>query len=361
MDPVEAGIACGSDTAHLSIFGYDPRIYYKGRGAFESMGTGLDMHPGDIAFKCNFAVLDTPTGIVTCRRADRHFEKEGPILSEYLNGTTITVNGNVYSAFVQYATEHRCGVCIRGPGLSDSITGTDPLKDNLPLKISEPLFDDAYLTYNVLNQISAEFHRLLSVHPINQERIQNGKPPANIVLFRGPGALPVYPSFNHTHQMKAFMITSTCIIAGIGRALQMDLILRDLGESLDELKIKFLEAKRLLSQDYDFGFVHIKDADEASHNAEPLEKVKMLEYVDISLGNVISFCKQRDIAIVVTGDHTTPSSVHHDHTHHPVPFVLYKPSDHTYEHENTFDELSCANGFLGRFSGASIMNLIKKF
>ena len=51
MDPVQAGLACGSDTAHLSMFGYDPRQYYRGRGAFETMGAGLDMLPGDIAFK----------------------------------------------------------------------------------------------------------------------------------------------------------------------------------------------------------------------------------------------------------------------------------------------------------------------
>lgn len=51
MDPVEVGLACGSDTAHLSLLGYDPRIYYRGRGAFESMGAGLAMSPGDIAFK----------------------------------------------------------------------------------------------------------------------------------------------------------------------------------------------------------------------------------------------------------------------------------------------------------------------
>lgn len=40
MDPVEPGLACGSDTAHLALFGYDPRTYYRGRGAFESMGAG---------------------------------------------------------------------------------------------------------------------------------------------------------------------------------------------------------------------------------------------------------------------------------------------------------------------------------
>lgn len=51
MDPVEVGLGCGSDTAHLSLMGYNPRVYYRDRGAFESMGAGLAMSPGDIAFK----------------------------------------------------------------------------------------------------------------------------------------------------------------------------------------------------------------------------------------------------------------------------------------------------------------------
>lgn len=86
IDPVEPGLACGSDTAHLSIFGYDPRIFYRGRGAFESLGAGLEMEDGDIAFKCNFATMDPVTGIVLQRRCDRHFEAEGPELCKALDG-----------------------------------------------------------------------------------------------------------------------------------------------------------------------------------------------------------------------------------------------------------------------------------
>ncbi|XP_022732185.1 uncharacterized protein LOC111286465 isoform X3 [Durio zibethinus] len=49
------------------------------------MGAGLAMSPGDIAFKSNFATSDEKTGIITSRKADRHFEKDGPILCAALD------------------------------------------------------------------------------------------------------------------------------------------------------------------------------------------------------------------------------------------------------------------------------------
>lgn len=58
MDPVETGLSCGSDTAHMNIFGYNPFKLYKGRGSYESMGSGLEMSPNEIAFKSNFAHMD---------------------------------------------------------------------------------------------------------------------------------------------------------------------------------------------------------------------------------------------------------------------------------------------------------------
>jgi len=77
LDPVAPGVACGSDTAHLSLLGYDPRLASRGRGAFEALGAGLDLQAGDVAFKCNFAVLQPETGVVTARRCDRRFESDG--------------------------------------------------------------------------------------------------------------------------------------------------------------------------------------------------------------------------------------------------------------------------------------------
>lgn len=370
MDPVEPGIACGSDTAHLSIFGYPPQIFYDGRGAFETMGTGLSMNAGDIAFKCNFATWDPSTNLVVSRRADRNFVVEGPILSEALNGLATVIEGFRYQVAVQYATEHRCGVRIRGPNLTARISGTDPLKDNLPLIHCHPNSTDnnADLTSIVVNTFSKIFHDVLKIHPINKRREEEGKQPANIVLFRGPGGLPDFTPFSTKHDLRPFMIAPTCIIAGIGMALGMDIfkVPGATGDHNSDFSAKLSKASELLmNSDYNFGFVHIKAVDEASHNSEPYEKVKLLEKIDHALGHHLECLqrnKQNDYVVVLTGDHTTPSYSYHDHTAHPVPFGICPLSDGNYTSDNVcFDELSVRSGSLGRFTGSSVMPLIKHF
>jgi 2,3-diphosphopglycerate-independent phosphoglycerate mutase len=215
MDPVAPGLACGSDTAHLSILGYDPRLNYHGRGAFESMGAGLEMQTGDVAFKSNFAVVDE-NEIVTLRRADRRFEEWGVTLCDYLCGQIEDVEVSV-----KYATEHRCGVRLRGPGLSGSVSGTDPLKDNLRLKTSTALedTDEARKTARIVNLVSDYFRSKLSAHPLNIERKAQGFPYTNVVLLRGAGHCAAIESFETRHGLKPFMIAPTAIIAGLGITL----------------------------------------------------------------------------------------------------------------------------------------------
>lgn len=189
MDPVETGLGCGSDTAHMSIFGYDPIRNYAGRGSFETMGAGLYMIPGDIAFKCNFATLDDERGIVTRRRVSRKFYEWGLELCKAIDGIVIP-GFEEYTVNVLHATEHRCGVRVRGPRLSHKITGTDPLKDNLPLQTVTALDCndlDAAHTARLVNALSEAFHKVLTDHPINVARVNEHKPPANSVLLRGCG------------------------------------------------------------------------------------------------------------------------------------------------------------------------------
>ncbi|CAA6670658.1 unnamed protein product [Spirodela intermedia] len=347
MDPVEAGLACGSDTAHLSLLGYDPRVYYRGRGAFESMGAGLAMSPGDIAFKSNFATLDESTGIVTSRRADRHFEEEGPVLCEALDGIKLPSFPG-YQVRVRYATEHRCGVVVKGPNLSGNISGTDPLKDNRLLLKAEALdgTEEAKNTAAVVNELSQQMSKVLISHPSI----------ANIVLLRGCGIRIEVPSFMESHGLRPCMVAPTKIIAGLGLSLGIDIleapgatgdyrtlltskaiaIAQALSAPLQPCPRVFVpgedEYKQGFADGYDFGFLHIKAIDDAGHDKASLYKVRALEAVDKAIGQLAKLLWQAEASgsfkyyLCVTGDHSTPVE-YGDHSFEPVPFALCRLED----------------------------------
>ncbi|KAH9314668.1 hypothetical protein KI387_023295, partial [Taxus chinensis] len=386
MDPVEPGLACGSDTAHLSLLGYDPRVYYRGRGAFESMGAGLAMSPGDIAFKSNFATWDEKTRIVTSRRADRHFEKEGPIFCAALDGMKIP-SFPEYEVRVRYATEHRCGVVVKGPKLSGNISGTDPLKDNRLLLEATPLDDtvEAKHTAAVVNELSKEISRILTSHPLNKERVSQGKSVTNVVLLRGCGIRIEVPAFEQKHHLWPCMVAPTKIIAGLGLSLGID-ILEAPGATGDYRTLLTSKAKAISnalsapleppppifvpgeedckpgrSEGYDFGFLHIKvlptlfafiflpscicisnqsnysfcdtvalvvqAIDDAGHDKATLLKVKAFEAVDRAVAQLARLLWQAECSgtacysLCITGDHSTPVE-YGDHSYEPVPFTI---------------------------------------
>lgn len=357
MDPVEVGLACGSDTAHLSLLGYDPRVYYRGRGAFESMGAGLAMSPGDIAFKSNFATLDEETGVVTSRRADRHFEEEGPILCAALDGMKLP-SFPEYEVRVRYATEHRCGVVVKGPNLSGNISGTDPLKDNRLLLKAEALDDshEARNTAAVVNELSKEITKILVSHPVNAKRAAEGKNIANIVLLRGCGIRIEVTPFVEKHGLQPCMVAPTKIIAGLGLSLGIDILeapgatgdYRTLLTSKATAIAKALSApsqscpqvfvpgedehKAGRPDGYDFGFLHIKAIDDAGHDKASILKVKALEAVDTAIGQLARLLWEAESTgkfqffLCVTGDHSTPVE-YGDHSFEPVPFSICRLKD----------------------------------
>lgn len=358
MDPVEVGLGCGSDTAHLSLLGYDPRVYYRGRGAFESMGAGLAMSPGDIAFKSNFATLDEKTGIVTSRRADRHFEEEGPILCAALDRMKLPSFPD-YEIRVRYATEHRCGVVVKGPRLSGNISGTDPLKDNRLLLQASALddTDEARHTAAVVNELSKEMSRILVSHPLNAKRVAEGKNVANIVLLRGCGIRIEVPPFEKKHGLWPCMVAPTKIIAGLGLSLGIDIleapgatgdyrtlltskanaIAKALSSPLQPCPNVFVpgenEHKPGRPDGYDFGFLHIKAVDDAGHDKASVFKVKALEAVDRAIGQLARLLWEAEssgefmYSVCVTGDHSTPVE-YGDHSFEPVPFTICRLEDY---------------------------------
>ncbi|OHT06751.1 Metalloenzyme superfamily protein [Tritrichomonas foetus] len=384
MDSVSPGLPCGSDTAHLSLFGYPPFKYYNGRGAFEALGGGMPMIPGDIAFKSNFSTIYGD--IVKYRRCDRHFEVEGPKLCHDLDGIKIPEFPEVDVSIV-YATEHRCAVRIRAPGMSDRITGTDPIHDNKPLETSVPLDDtkEAIYTSKIVNALSNTLRKALENHPINKERVAEGKEPANVILLRGPGMRLNVTPFDQLHNIKSFLIAPTAIIAGLGISVGLPIIKVEgaTGDMDSNYEAKAIAAAKELDGDkYDMGIIHMKGIDDASHDGKYEVKAQLIERADKAIHTLVEKLSEIEertgdrFIIGIIADHTT-SSTWLDHTFEPIPVCFAETAQVAAElgikHKHyedrlipadnipRYEETTAGHGSLGRFCGAKLMKLLFHF
>jgi 2,3-bisphosphoglycerate-independent phosphoglycerate mutase len=354
MDPIKPGIRAGSDTSHISILGYDPYQVYTGRGPFEAAGVGIEVMPGDIAFRCNFSTANEE-GLITDRRAGRIREKT-ELLASSLNSIKLEGFEDVEIIFKE-STGHRSVLVLRGSGLSDQVSDADPKKEGKPPKTIIGLdgSPEADKTAQVLNKVVTESYNILKDHPLNLERIDAGEPPANIVLPRGAGAVPDVQPFNEKYGLKSACIAETGLIMGIGKLAGMDIIEVEgatggVDTDLDSISQSIIENA---SKDYDFLLINIDGADEAGHDGNLQEKVDFLEKVDAVIGEVMNI---PDTYFILTADHSTPISVM-DHTGDPVPLVIKGPEIRVDDVEK-FDERSATKGGLCRIRGSDIMNIL---
>jgi 2,3-bisphosphoglycerate-independent phosphoglycerate mutase len=352
MDPIKPGIRAGSDTSHISILGYDPYTVYTGRGPFEAAGVGVDVLPGDIAFRCNFSTADE-NGIITDRRAGRIREGTDKI-AETINSMELEEGVEV---IFKESTGHRAVLVLRGEGLSDKISDADPKHEGKSPKEVVPLEEtaEARKTAELLNRFIQESYKMLKDHPVNLKRIEEGENPANIIIPRGAGAVPHVQPFGEKYGLKPVCIAETGLIKGIGKIAGMDLVDIDgatggIDTNLENIQGGILETA---SKDYDFLLINVDGADEAGHDGQMEEKVKFIEKADSIVGEIM---KLEDVYYILTADHSTPISVM-DHTGDPVPIVIKGPEVRVDDVEE-FNERSVTRGGLCRIRGNNIMDIL---
>jgi 2,3-bisphosphoglycerate-independent phosphoglycerate mutase len=352
MDPIKPGIRPGSDTSHISILGYDPYKVYTGRGPFEAAGVGVDVLPGDIAFRCNFSTADD-NGIIIDRRAGRIREGTEDLAAS-ING--IKLEDDVEVIFKE-STGHRAVLVLRGEGLSDQISDADPKHDGNAPKIVVALdgSKEANKTANIVNKIVAKSYEILKDHPLNLKRINSGEPPANIIIPRGAGAVPEVQPFGEKYGLKPVCIAETGLIKGIAKIAGMELVdiegaTGGIDTDLENIKNGILETA---SKDFDFILINVDGADEAGHDGEMVEKIKFIEKVDSVVGELMQL---NDVYFILTADHSTPISTM-DHTGDPVPIVISGPEIRT-DDVKYFNERSAAKGGLCRIRGNNIMDIL---
>ena len=352
MDPIKPGIRAGSDTSHISILGYDPYQVYTGRGPFEAAGVGVDVMPGDIAFRCNFSTANA-NGTITDRRAGR-IRNGTEEIAKTIN--SMDIDEDVEIIFKE-STGHRAVLVLRGNGLSDNVSDADPKHEGKPPKEVLPLdnTEEAKKTADVLNRFIEESYNMLKDHPVNLKRIEEGENPANIIIPRGAGAVPHVQPFSEKYGLKPACIAETGLIKGIGKIAGMDLIDIDgatggVDTNIENIKKGIMETA---SKDYDFMLINIDGADEAGHDGEMEDKVKFIEKVDDVVGEMM---KIEDLYFILTADHSTPISVM-DHTGDPVPIVIKGPEVRVDDVEE-FNERAATKGGLCRIRGRNIMDIL---
>jgi 2,3-bisphosphoglycerate-independent phosphoglycerate mutase len=344
LSPVRRYIVPGSDTSHLQILGYDPAIFYHGRGPLEALGLGMDMQAGDIAFRANFATLKG--GKVVDRRAGRIDTKTASALSKNLSMRIEDVQLEFRNS-----VEHRGALVLHGPGLSHNVSETDPHGLG-PLPDCEPLDEsrEAAKTARIVNQFTRTTMKILSAAPENAKRGM----PANVLLLRGAGYYKQVPSFTERFGITGVCVAGGALYKGVARYVGMDVVLVPgaTGDKNTDLKAKARAAVKALGT-YDVVFMHVKACDSAGHDGDLKGKTKMIERID---AEAVPILAKSGAYLIVTGDHSTPCC-RKGHSGHEVP-ILVNGKDERTDSVEKFDEISCSKGGLGQVRGKDIIYLI---
>ncbi len=370
MYTIAPGVPPGSDTAHLALLGYDPYEIYTGRGPFEAAGAGIDLQPGDIALRANYATVDDAL-VVKDRRAGR-IQGTKP-LTEAVG--QIKLSG---AKFIFRSTaSHRAALVLRGTGLSYEVTDSDPHEIGKKVLQVRPLIRPSedmelarailaggvrkYLgrrrgatkTAKLLNDFSRKSYEILKNHPLNKERAMKGLLPANYLLLRGAGIAPHLKPLQEKFGVKGACVAAAALVRGVCRMAGMTII--DVpgatGSVNTDLNAK-REAVLQALKTNDLVVLHVKGFDEVSHDGNISAKVQFIERVDVMLGSLIDAADFIALAI----DHTTPVSVR-EHTGDPVPVTIAGPGVRA-DDVSVYNERAAAEGGLGRILGKELLPIL---
>ncbi len=348
---IAPGVTPGSDTSHLSLLGYDPLGIYTGRGPFEAAGIGLKMKPGDVAFRCNFATVDS-SRVVVDRRAGRIGEPDTGELASLL--PEVEIDG----AQVRFreSTEHRCVVVISGDGLGSSVTDTDPGVTGRPIQLASGLDEPSSRTAAILNKFTNMVIEKFSGSHVNRKRMEKGLPSANAIIARGGGVYPDIEPFDRKHGMSFGAVAAEGLILGICRVLGGEVVTPKGATATMEtdLMAKGRAAVEMLGRK-DFVLLHVKPTDIAGHDGNAAGKVEMIERADRMVDYIISSCSG-ELVFAITGDHSTPVSAK-QHTCDPVPLMIHSGGLRS-DGISSFDEISAGRGSLSSLRGLELMPLL---
>ena len=350
---IPEGMSPGSDTANMSVCGYDPKIYYTGRSPLEALSIGVSMKDTDVAIRTNVVTVsddDLPYEEKTI--IDHSSSEIGTADAAILMEAVQKELGNeMFSYYVGTSYRH---LLIWDKG---SVVELTPPHDILGKTIGEYLPKEPLLL-----QMQKKSYEILNNHPINVARAAAGLNKANSIWFWGAGTKPILTSFEEKTGKKGAMISAVDLLKGIAVGAGMDnkIVEGANGQLHTNYEGKAQAAvDALLKEGYDFAYIHVEAPDEMGHQGSVERKVQAIEYLD---ERIIRYVKEamdasgEDYRMLILPDHPTPIELR-THTSEPVPYLLY---DSTNLQENgwQYSEKCAAEGGIYRPLGHELINYL---
>ena len=331
VSTIPEGMAPGSDTANLSVMGYDPRKYYTGRSPLEALSIGVDMKESDVVYRCNLVTLTEEDVPYEEQRILDH--SSGEISTEdaaiLLRDVCQELKNENCSFYVGTSYRH-CLVWENGKNLE-----LTPPHDVLTQRVGNYLPED-----EMLLSMQKKSYEILKAHPLNRKRKEQGLNPANSFWFWGAGTKPILTSFEKIYHKKGVMISAVDLLKGIAAGAEMDCrIVEGANGGLHtnyEGKAR-AAVKALTEEGYDFAYIHVEAPDEMGHQGSVERKIQSIEYLDQRLIRLVKEgldASGEDYRMLILPDHPTPLKVR-THVAEPVPYLLYdsrKPENHTWHY-----------------------------
>ena len=337
-------LPAGSETAILSIFGCDPLRYFTGRSPMEAAASGLELVPGDAAFRCNLITLEDGDMPLEEKKILSHsagsiegeaaLEAIGALLKDPTFAGELEkarMEIHTFPAFRQIAVQHNSDI--------SGITFIPP-HDHLGQPCG-PLFPSGNERAEVFAHLMRLAHQILNHHPVTEKRRAAGKMPANGIWFWAQGTAVELPSFREQYGCSGAVISAVPLCHGIGvlRGLEMVEVEGATGEIDTNFEGK-LEATWQKLQEYDFVCLHLEAPDECTHNGDLKGKIQSIEWLDSRLvAPLVKRLEEKgeDFRMLLLSDHKTLTSTR-GHDGDPVPFLIYdsrvqKDSGRVYDEE----------------------------
>ena len=354
---VPDGMKPGSDTANLSVFGYDPKRYYSGRSPLEAASLGIELAQTDVTYRCNLVTLFQESDIADTTMVDY---SAGEISTEEARELILFLESELGSSGVHLYPGFSYRHCLV---LTEAETGAElvPPHDfsGKPVAGKLPTGTNAALLMRWMERAYA----ILSDHPVNRARVAAGKNPANAIWFWGEGRRPALTPFFEKTGLHGAVISAVDLIQGIGRCAGMEVVKVEGATGTFETNFagKAAAAVDVLKRGADYVYVHIEAADECGHHGQLKEKIYSIEQIDQQViqpvYEYLEGCGE-DYAILVLPDHPTPLKIR-THSSDPVPFALYRKGDHA-GRENRYTETAAKATGLYEPEGFRLVDRMKQ-